>query len=68
MGWRRQVEAGNVNMSIISILMLLKVLGLGEIREKGSSESEVSRAKPWTISVWRTGRKDGGAKGAKKES
>lgn len=51
MGWRGQVEAGNVNMSIVSILMLLKVLGLGEIRERGGSESEVRRgkAKPWTV-------------------
>lgn len=36
MGWWRQVEAGNVNLSMVGIVVLLKVLGLGEIRERCS--------------------------------
>lgn len=63
-GWRRQVGAGNVNPSIVGILMLLKVSGLAEVRGRGSSESEVRREKPWTLS----GGTDGGAQEAKKES
>lgn len=36
MGLKRCVEAGNVDMSIGSIGMVLEVLGLDEVREKGS--------------------------------
>lgn len=45
-------------------MMQFKAMGLDEIRERRVVRTiKRVEAKPWTISVWRTGRGDGAGKG-----